>query len=165
MRADACFTQWDVEFAAAATFSRASRLAPLFGLIFRRSSCQHPLLAGALGKFGAYTSLIALMDMIHNNNGASMADGTSLTVLTTSHQWNQWLGMYCWVYVPHLLERLSVWWHTGQASVADMHKFRLMACSGSGSDGPQAILIITLTTCIQFPQVVPLDVCRANDDL
>ncbi|KAK9839624.1 hypothetical protein WJX81_001442 [Elliptochloris bilobata] len=50
MRADACFTQWDVEFAAAATFSRASRLAPLFGLVFRRSSCQHPLLAGALGK-------------------------------------------------------------------------------------------------------------------
>jgi len=49
MRADACFTQWDVEFAAAATFSRASRLAPLFGLVFRRSSCQHPLLAGALG--------------------------------------------------------------------------------------------------------------------
>ena len=49
MRADACFTQWDVEFAASSTFSRTSRLAPLFGLIFRRSSCQHPLLAGALG--------------------------------------------------------------------------------------------------------------------
>ena len=28
---------------------RGSKLGPLFGLIFRRSSCQHPLLAGALG--------------------------------------------------------------------------------------------------------------------
>ncbi len=59
MRADACFTQWDVEFAAAATFSRASRLAPLFGLVFRRSSCQHPLLAGALGAARAYGAVRA----------------------------------------------------------------------------------------------------------
>ena len=29
---------------------RGSKLAPLFGLIFRRSACQHPLLAGALGE-------------------------------------------------------------------------------------------------------------------
>ena len=54
MRADACFTQWDVEFAASSTFSRTSRLAPLFGLVFRRSSCQHPLLAGALGEPDAH---------------------------------------------------------------------------------------------------------------
>ena len=53
MRADAWFTQWDVEFAASSTFSRTSRLAPLFGLVFRRSSCQHPLLAGALGNLDA----------------------------------------------------------------------------------------------------------------
>lgn len=49
IRADPGFTKWDVEVAAPATFSRSSRLAPLFGIIFRRSSCQHPLLAGALG--------------------------------------------------------------------------------------------------------------------
>ncbi len=29
---------------------RSHKLAPLFSLIFRRSSCQHPLLAGALGR-------------------------------------------------------------------------------------------------------------------
>lgn len=57
MRADACFTQWDVEFAASSTFSRTSRLAPLFGLVFRRSSCQHPLLAGALGNADAQVML------------------------------------------------------------------------------------------------------------
>ncbi len=39
-----------MQIAAPPTFSRTHRLAPLFGLIFRRSSCQHPLLAGALGK-------------------------------------------------------------------------------------------------------------------
>ena len=49
IRADPGFTKWDVEVAAPAAFSRSSKLAPLFGLIFRRSSCQHPLLAGALG--------------------------------------------------------------------------------------------------------------------
>lgn len=32
--------------------SRAHKLAPLFRLTFRRSSLQHPLLAGALGKAG-----------------------------------------------------------------------------------------------------------------
>jgi hypothetical protein len=52
IRADPGFTKWDVEVAAPATFSRSSKLAPLFGIIFRRSSCQHPLLAGALGAPG-----------------------------------------------------------------------------------------------------------------
>ena len=32
---------------------RGSKLAALFGLIFRRASCQHPLLAGALGEHQA----------------------------------------------------------------------------------------------------------------
>ncbi|EIE23713.1 hypothetical protein COCSUDRAFT_41874 [Coccomyxa subellipsoidea C-169] len=50
IRADPALEKWDVEIAAPSTFSRMHRLAPLFGLIFRRSSCQHPLLAGALGK-------------------------------------------------------------------------------------------------------------------
>lgn len=49
IRADPALEKWDVEIAAPPTFSRVHRLAPLFGLIFRRSSCQHPLLAGALG--------------------------------------------------------------------------------------------------------------------
>ncbi|BDA47659.1 probable calcium-independent phospholipase A2-gamma at C-terminar half [Coccomyxa sp. Obi] len=50
IRADPALEKWDVQIAAPPTFSRTHRLAPLFGLIFRRSSCQHPLLAGALGK-------------------------------------------------------------------------------------------------------------------
>lgn len=50
IRADPSFTKWDVEIAAPSTFSRVHRLAPLFGIIFRRSSCQHPVLAGALGE-------------------------------------------------------------------------------------------------------------------
>ena len=49
IRADPSFTKWDVEIAAPPTFSRVHKLAPLFGIIFRRSSCQHPVLAGALG--------------------------------------------------------------------------------------------------------------------
>ncbi len=50
IRADPSFTKWDVEIAALPTFSRTHKLAPLFGIIFRRSSCQHPVLAGALGE-------------------------------------------------------------------------------------------------------------------
>ena len=50
IRADPSFTKWDVEIAAPPTFSRVHKLAPLFGIIFRRSSCQHPVLAGALGE-------------------------------------------------------------------------------------------------------------------
>jgi hypothetical protein len=49
IRADLNFTKWDVEITAPPAFSRTHKLAPLFGLIFRRSSCQHPVLAGALG--------------------------------------------------------------------------------------------------------------------
>ncbi len=56
IRADLAFTKWDVEIAAPPTFSRIHKLAPLFGLIFRRSSCQHPVLAGALGESWAHSS-------------------------------------------------------------------------------------------------------------
>ena len=47
--ADAAFTHWDVEVTATSYISRGNKLAQLFALIFRRSSCQQPLLAGALG--------------------------------------------------------------------------------------------------------------------
>lgn len=53
--ADAAFTQWDVEVTATSYISRGNKLAQLFALIFRRSSCQQPLLAGALGKPPCYT--------------------------------------------------------------------------------------------------------------
>lgn len=48
--ADAAFTHWDVEVTATSYISRGNKLAQLFALIFRRSSCQQPLLAGALGE-------------------------------------------------------------------------------------------------------------------
>ncbi len=48
--ADEAFTQWDVDVTATSYISRGSKLAQLFALIFRRSSCQQPLLAGALGR-------------------------------------------------------------------------------------------------------------------
>ncbi|KAL0020138.1 hypothetical protein WJX77_006173 [Trebouxia sp. C0004] len=47
--ADEAFTQWDVDVTATSYISRGNKLAQLFALIFRRSSCQQPLLAGALG--------------------------------------------------------------------------------------------------------------------
>ena len=47
--ADEAFTHWDVEVTATSYISRGNKLAQLFALIFRRSSCQQPLLAGALG--------------------------------------------------------------------------------------------------------------------
>lgn len=47
--ADEGFTHWDVEVTATSYISRSNKLAQLFALIFRRSSCQQPLLAGALG--------------------------------------------------------------------------------------------------------------------
>lgn len=47
--ADEGFTQWDVDVTAT-SYIRGSKLAQLFALIFRRSSCQQPLLAGALGR-------------------------------------------------------------------------------------------------------------------
>jgi hypothetical protein len=54
--ADASFSRWEVEvssisyIAQALGSSRAHKLSPLFKLIFRRSSLQHPLMAGALGR-------------------------------------------------------------------------------------------------------------------
>ena len=47
--ADLAFTHWEVEVTATSYISRGHKLAQLFALIFRRSSCQQPLLAGALG--------------------------------------------------------------------------------------------------------------------
>jgi hypothetical protein len=61
IKADPGLEKWDVQIAAPPTFSRMHRLAPLFGLIFRRSSCQHPLLAGALGKFLLASPLVVLL--------------------------------------------------------------------------------------------------------
>ena len=49
--ADDAFTHWDVDVTATSYISRGNKLAQLFALIFRRSSCQQPLLAGALGQF------------------------------------------------------------------------------------------------------------------
>ena len=54
--ADASFSRWEVEvsslsyLAQALGSSRAHKLSPLFKLIFRRSSLQHPLMAGGLGR-------------------------------------------------------------------------------------------------------------------
>ncbi|KAG2446236.1 hypothetical protein HXX76_000828 [Chlamydomonas incerta] len=60
--ADAAFTRWEVEVAALPYMSRVShKLAPLFKLTFRRSSCQHPLLAGALGRLSEDRSHCELM--------------------------------------------------------------------------------------------------------
>ena len=53
--ADDAFTHWDVDVTATSYISGGHKLAQLFALIFRRSSCQQPLLAGALGWF-AHTS-------------------------------------------------------------------------------------------------------------
>ena len=41
--------RWEVQVLPASYISRTNKLAQLFALIFRRSSCQQPLLAGALG--------------------------------------------------------------------------------------------------------------------
>lgn len=56
--ADATLTRFDVELAAPTSTSYSAmvlgsgqhKLAPLFALLFRRSTVQHPLLAGALGE-------------------------------------------------------------------------------------------------------------------
>lgn len=48
--ADEAFSQWDVEVVPIGSYiSRSHKLAPFFALIFRRTTGQHPLLAGALG--------------------------------------------------------------------------------------------------------------------
>eukprot|EP00198_Chlamydomonas_reinhardtii_P013397 XP_001702734.1 predicted protein [Chlamydomonas reinhardtii] len=60
--ADAAYTRWEVEVAALPYMSRVShKLAPLFKLTFRRSSCQHPLLAGALGRISEDRAQCELM--------------------------------------------------------------------------------------------------------
>jgi hypothetical protein len=49
--ADASYTRWDVEVSAPTGYlNRTHKLTPFFSLVFRRSSIQHPLLAGALGE-------------------------------------------------------------------------------------------------------------------
>ena len=45
----AAMCRWEVQVLPASYISRTNKLAQLFALIFRRSSCQQPLLAGALG--------------------------------------------------------------------------------------------------------------------
>ncbi len=42
--------RWEVEVAALPYMARGHKLSPLFRLVFRRASLQHPLLAGALGE-------------------------------------------------------------------------------------------------------------------
>ena len=50
--ADEAFTHWEVDVTDVTSYiSRGNKLAQLFALIFRRSSCQQPLLAGALGQY------------------------------------------------------------------------------------------------------------------
>ncbi|KAK9861855.1 hypothetical protein WJX84_002096 [Apatococcus fuscideae] len=50
MSADPTFLKWEVEVVATSYMGRTNKLAALFAIIFRRSACQHPLLAGALGR-------------------------------------------------------------------------------------------------------------------
>ncbi|GLI68627.1 hypothetical protein VaNZ11_013105, partial [Volvox africanus] len=59
--ADAAYSRWEVEVAPVAYISRAHKMAPLFRLTFR-SSCQHPLLAGALGRIAEDRANCELMD-------------------------------------------------------------------------------------------------------
>ena len=42
--------RWEVEVGALSYMARGHKLSPLFKLTFRRTSLQHPLLAGALGE-------------------------------------------------------------------------------------------------------------------
>ena len=56
LHSDEQWSNWEVEVTppTQSYMSRgAHKLASLFGLIFRRSTCQHPLLAGALGEKSA----------------------------------------------------------------------------------------------------------------
>lgn len=66
IRADPPFRRWDLEVSPLSYMTRSHKLAPLFALLFRRSSCQHPLLAGALAKLAEERSsceLLAKEDM------------------------------------------------------------------------------------------------------
>ncbi len=49
MSSDPTFLKWEVEVVAMSYMGRTNKLSALFAIIFRRSACQHPLLAGALG--------------------------------------------------------------------------------------------------------------------
>ena len=53
LQSDETWSRWEVEVTppTQSYMGRGThKLASLFGLIFRRSSCQHPLLAGTLGR-------------------------------------------------------------------------------------------------------------------
>ncbi len=50
--ADATYTRWEVEVGSLSYMARGHKLSPFFKLTFRRTSLQHPLLAGALGERG-----------------------------------------------------------------------------------------------------------------
>ena len=53
LQSDESWSRWEVEVTppTQSYMGRGThKLASLFGLIFRRSSCQHPLLAGTLGR-------------------------------------------------------------------------------------------------------------------
>ena len=84
--ADEAFTHWDVDVTATSYISRGNKLAQLFALIFRRSSCQQPLLAGALGQLKmvptpAVTWFLQLPEHVHVTEQLCMhmmADCTAL---------------------------------------------------------------------------------------
>eukprot|EP00878_Enallax_costatus_P012029 GHUV01012560.1.p1 GENE.GHUV01012560.1~~GHUV01012560.1.p1 ORF type:complete len:820 (+),score=326.73 GHUV01012560.1:341-2800(+) len=69
--ADSAYSKWDVEVSAPSSSygsytsmvmgSRPHKLQPLFNLVFRRSSIQHPLLAGALGRLSEDPSNLELL--------------------------------------------------------------------------------------------------------
>ena len=59
--ADEAFTHWEVDVTDVTGYiSRGNKLAQLFALIFRRSSCQQPLLAGALGQLQPFSPVHTL---------------------------------------------------------------------------------------------------------
>ena len=47
---DASFTRFEVQIGGSSNLAPSQKVNNLFAIIFRRSSCQHPLLAGALGE-------------------------------------------------------------------------------------------------------------------
>eukprot|EP00884_Botryococcus_braunii_P003060 jgi/Botrbrau1/12755/Bobra.67_1s0114.1 len=64
LRADLSFTQWDVEVSTGSSYigrATSNKLTGLYTLIFRRSSCQHPLMAGALAKVAEEPAQCAAM--------------------------------------------------------------------------------------------------------
>lgn len=69
MSADPTFMKCEVEVVATSYMGRTNKLAALFAIIFRRSACQHPLLAGALGEPSAfhvsYRCLFLVLTWLH----------------------------------------------------------------------------------------------------